>query len=198
MGSLNWLLATHNKGKIKELRVILEDRAVDIVGLEDLGIDAESPESGETFLENAMQKAQFYRARAGMPVLADDSGLEVDALNGAPGIHSARFGGLPDHGAKCAYLLQLLEGTEAAYRSARFHCAAAYYDGHRFITAQGSLEGFIGFQPVGDGGFGYDPIFHPRMDGPSLAQVDMAEKNRISHRGIAFRRLLEAIREHSG
>jgi len=198
MGALTWLLATHNAGKIRELRVILQDCPVAVVGLDDLEISDESPESGNSFIENAMQKAAFYHRLSGFPVLADDSGLEVDALNGAPGIHSSRFGGFPDHAAKCAYLLQLLEGTSAAYRTARFHCAAAYFDGRRYISAQDSLEGFIGDAVVGARGFGYDPIFHPQIGGPSLAQIDMAEKNRISHRGKAFRRLVAAVFRETG
>jgi len=195
MDTLTWLLATHNRGKIAELERILADAPVRLIGLDEAGVAEESPESGRAFLENAMQKAVFYYDRVRRPTLADDSGLEVDALNGAPGVHSARFGGLPDHERKCQYLLSLLEQVEAPFRTARFCCAAVYYDGNRFLSAHGTLEGFIGFEPLGDGGFGYDPIFHPRLDGPSCAQLDMAEKNRISHRGKAFRSLLSLIRE---
>lgn len=193
MGTVTWLLATHNRGKLKELRAILGGYPVDVVSLGDLEIDEESPETGDTFLDNAMQKAAFYRRLLARPTLADDSGLEVDALNGAPGIFSARFGGYDTHEEKCAYLLTLLQDTPAEYRTARFHCAAVYYDGMRYISASGSIEGFIGFQPIGDGGFGYDPIFHPSWEGPSLAQIDPAEKNRISHRGQAFRELVRSI-----
>ncbi len=198
MDSLTWLLATRNQGKIRELRQLLAESPVRVIGLEDLGVSGESPETGETFLENAMQKAKFYFERAGVPALADDSGLEVDALNGAPGIHSARFGGLPTHAEKCRYLLDLLGETPQPYRSARFCCAAVYYDGRSFLSAHGSLEGFIGFEPIGDKGFGYDPIFHPSPDGPSAAQIELAEKNRISHRGKAFRALIALIRERGG
>ena len=194
MSSLTWLLATHNQGKLRELRRVMAEYPIKIVCLDDLGIEDESPETGKTFVENALQKAMFYYKKAGgMPVLADDSGLEVDALNGAPGIHSARFGGFPTHAEKCAYLLGLLGDVDADYRTARFRCAAVYYDGTRSLDVQGSLEGYIGTQPIGDLGFGYDPIFHPELDGLSLGQIPMEEKNKISHRGKAFRHLVENL-----
>ena len=193
MGSIKWLLATKNPGKINELNQILKPFPIELSGLDAMGIRETSPESGTTFLDNAMQKAKFYYDRAGVPVLADDSGLEVDALNGAPGIHSARFGGFPDQRQKCLYLLNLLEGVQAPYRTARFHCAAVYFDGWRYISAEGSLEGFIRESPTGNKGFGYDPIFQPELNGPTLAQFDMAEKNAVSHRGKAFSSLLSAI-----
>lgn len=165
-----------------------------MVGLKDLGITADSPESGNTFLENAMQKAAYYKGLTELPVLADDSGLEVDALNGMPGIHSARFGGFPTHAEKIRYLLDLLKDVPLEYRTARFHCAAVYYDGKRYLSAEADVEGYIGLEPVGDGGFGYDPIFHPRLEGPSMAQIDPVEKNRMSHRGQAFRQLVALLR----
>ncbi|MDJ0839445.1 MAG: RdgB/HAM1 family non-canonical purine NTP pyrophosphatase [Acidobacteriota bacterium] len=195
MDSVKWLLATRNPGKIRELRIILADARIDIVGLGDLGIDEESPESGKTFLENAMQKARFYYERAGIPTLSDDSGLEVDALNGAPGIHSARFGGFKTHEEKCAYLLGLLAEVPKELRTARFVCAAVFHDGHEYISAEGSLEGFIGDRPVGDLGFGYDPVFHPEQDGPSTAEYGTEAKNAISHRGRAFRALVKGLEE---
>ena len=195
MDTLKWLLATRNQGKIRELRVILAETPITIVGLDDLGISDESPESGKTFLENAMQKARFYYDRARLPTLSDDSGLEVDALNGIPGIHSARFGGFDTHAEKCAYLLGLLAEVPGELRTARFHCAAVFYDGQSYLSAEGSLEGYIGDRPVGDGGFGYDPIFLPEQGGPSTAQYDMDAKNAVSHRGRAFRALMRGLAE---
>lgn len=193
MDPLKWLMATGNKGKIKEIKQILANAPIQVLALADLKITDESPESGSTFLENAMQKAAFYYERAKIPVMADDSGLEVDALNGAPGIHSARFGGFPTHPEKVAYLLGLMAEVPPDLRNARFVCAAVYYDGNRFISAEGRLEGYIGQRPVGDQGFGYDPIFHPELDGPSTAEIDPDHKNRISHRGKAFRGLVDAL-----
>lgn len=198
MDSLTWLLATHNQGKVGELRRILEDVPIEILGLADVGIEDESPESGNSFLENALQKARFYFERAGVSVLADDSGLEVDALDGSPGIHSARFGGLPTHEEKCRYLLDLIRDVPLASRTARFRCAAVYLDAHGFLSTEGAVEGWIGHSPVGDGGFGYDPIFFPEWGGASFAQIDMAIKNRVSHRGKAFQALIEKIFEMRG
>lgn len=109
MASLKWLLATGNKGKVRELRRLYEGSPIELVGLEDVGIHADCPESGDSFLENAKQKAEFYYKQSGLPTLADDSGIEVDHLAGRPGIYSARFGGLPSHAEKCRYLLSLLE-----------------------------------------------------------------------------------------
>lgn len=195
MGSITWLLATRNQGKIRELSSILQPFPIQVVGLDDLGITEEAPETGFTFRENAMQKARFYWRRnpERLPVLSDDSGLEVDALNGMPGIHSARFGGLSTHEEKVKYLLGLMDNVPQGYRNARFSCAATYFDGWRYISAHGTLEGYLSEEPMGDGGFGYDPIFQPEEGGPTLAQITMEEKNNISHRGKAFRELVRAI-----
>jgi len=193
MAALNWLIATGNKGKLAELSRILKPFAVSLKTLADMKVPADCPETGETFLENAIQKARYYHTRAGIPVWADDSGLEIDALQGAPGIHSARFGGFPTHAEKRKHVLDLLADTPSESRSARFQCAAVFFDGHRFLSCQASLEGFIGFEERGDLGFGYDPIFHPNLDGPTMAEIEMSEKNRISHRGKAFWVLAQAI-----
>ena len=195
MGTIDWVLATHNSGKLRELNVILHPFPVRLRSLADLEIEEESPESGNSFLENAMQKAKFYYDLTGMPVLADDSGLEVDALNGAPGIHSARFGGFDTHAEKIDYLLDLIKDVPPEFRTARFQCTAVYFDGMRYISAQGGVEGYLGDAPVGDGGFGYDPIFYPEPDGLSFGQLDMETKNRISHRGKAFKSLIRAVNQ---
>ena len=198
MDSLRWLLATHNQGKIRELRAILAPWNLAVTGLAEAEISAESPETADDFLGNAMQKAAFYFAQGGMPVVADDSGLEVDALNGAPGVHSSRFGGYASHAEKMAYLLRLLKGIELPYRTARFRCAAVYFDGRRFVSAEASLEGLVGLTGAGDGGFGYDPIFYPNSGKRSLAEIGIEEKNKISHRGTAFRELVAAVLEPMG
>lgn len=196
MDSMKWLLATGNKGKVEELNRILQRTEVQLVGLEQAGIEADCPESADSFLENAKQKAEFYFKKAGIPTLADDSGLEVDYLDGRPGIYSARFGGLPTHAEKCAYLLELMKDVAPPYRTARFYCAAVYYDGATFMTSEGTIEGFVRLEPQGSGGFGYDPIFSTSWDGPTLAEMPLVEKNKISHRGKAFRGLVDHLREN--
>lgn len=193
MGSIKWLLATRNLDKVRELRSILEPFPIELKSLDEQEITGESPETGDTFLENAMQKAAFYYQRSRLPVLADDSGLEVDALNGMPGIHSARFGGLKTHREKVDYLLALITEVPDQYRTARFNCAAVYYDGWRYVSAQGSLEGHLSETPQGEDGFGYDPIFRPFDGKLTMAQIPLAEKNKISHRGKAFKELVRAI-----
>ncbi len=198
MADLTWLLATRNQGKIRELRRILEGTPVRIISLDSLGIEADCPETGTSFLENAKQKAAFYFQRAQVPVLADDSGLETDALDGAPGVFSARFGGFKTQQEKNTYLLELTDKVPDPYRTARFRCAAVYFDGKTWLSGEGTLEGVLGRFPIGDRGFGYDPIFYLRPEGPSLAQIHMGEKNRISHRGQAFKELLTAVFEYLG
>lgn len=193
MASVTWLLATGNQGKVVELAQILEPYGVHLKTLADLHLPPDCPETGQTFLENAIQKARTYQRDASMPVWADDSGLEIDALDGAPGIHSARFGGFPTHAEKRKHVLELLADTPSQKRSARFQCAAVFFDGTRVLSCQASLEGFIGFEERGSLGFGYDPIFCPSLDGPSMAEMDLNEKNRISHRGKAFWVLARAI-----
>ena len=193
MGSINWLLATRNKGKIRELGKLLDPYPVHLKGLDDLGVTGESPETGDSFLDNAKQKAKYYFDRAGVPVVADDSGLEVDALNGAPGIHSARFGGLKQSAEQCRYLLDLMADVPKPWRTARFRCAAIYFDGWQYLSSEASLEGYIGLAPEGSLGFGYDPVFHMDPAGPSLAQIPMTEKNAVSHRGKAFRALVKSV-----
>lgn len=195
MGSITWLLATRNAGKLRELRAILATFPIEVVGLDDVGVTEEAPETGRTFLGNAMQKAYFYWNRHGrqLPVLADDSGLEVDALNGSPGIHSARFGGFASSAEKVDYLLGLMTDVPDEYRTARFRCAAVYFDGWRYLSAQQSLEGYLTFTPQGSDGFGYDPIFRVGENGPTLAEISLAEKNAISHRGKAFKELVRGV-----
>ena len=188
-----WLLATGNEGKVRELRRLLTGYPVKAIGLADMNLKAEAPETGDTFLENARQKAEWYWQRASIPVLADDSGLEVDALDGAPGIYSARFGGFETHAEKNSHLLQLVREVPPSERTARFRCAAVYFDGDRSLHAQGTLEGWIDFAPRGEGGFGYDPIFLLQPEGPTLAQISPEEKNRISHRARAFTDLLDQL-----
>jgi XTP/dITP diphosphohydrolase len=192
------LLASGNPGKLRELRAILRGLPVDLVGLADAGAGEppEVAETGATFLDNALQKARAYAAWSGLAAVADDSGLEVDALGGAPGVRSARYAGLgADDQANLEKLLAELDGVPPERRSARFRCAAVLVDPRLGDWhAEGVWEGRLLAAPRGRGGFGYDPVFVP--DGWELtsAEVDPATKDAASHRGKAFRALRPAIR----
>lgn len=182
------VLATGNQGKVREIKAILGDSDIEVYSLKDFPEIGEIVEDGLTFAENAVKKAQAVSAATKMLALADDSGLEVDYLNGAPGIYSARFAGEgksdADNNAK---LLSLLQDVPAAKRTARFRCVIAICTpGGQVYTAEGACEGVIGFTPKGDRGFGYDPLFYlPEYD-QTFAELDLDLKNRISHRGQAL------------
>ena len=191
------LLASANQGKLRELRTILDGLGVELVGLAEAGL-GEPPaveETGDTFLEKALLKGRAYAAWSGLAAVADDSGLEVDALGGAPGVRSARYAG-PGAGdqANLDKLLAALEGVPPERRTARFRCAAVLVDpAAGEWHAEAAWEGRLLDAPRGSGGFGYDPVFLP--DGWELtsAQVDQATKDAASHRGKAFRALRPAI-----
>ena len=190
------LLATTNAGKIRELRSILT--AVTLATPAELDLDLEVAESGQTLAENAAIKAIAFARATNMVTLADDSGLEVDALGGAPGIHSARYGGasLDDVGRLELLLRNLKRITEFSQRSARFKCcmAVTFPDGRRLETS-GICEGFIAQTPSGSGGFGYDPIFYLPDQQKTMAEIPAAEKNRISHRALAARKMASLLRQ---
>jgi len=184
------LVATHNKGKLREFAHLLDNLAIDWLTLDDAGIAIDIPETGATFEDNARLKASGYAAMSGMVTLADDSGLEVDALNGDPGVYSARYG-LPE--AKTSedrynLLLRNLEAVPDHKRTARFRCviALAVPDAD-MIVASGACEGVIIHQPRGANGFGYDPVFFMPEQGKTMAELDPALKNQISHRAVAVR-----------
>ncbi len=191
------LLATKNRGKIEEFGRLFEEFGHEVVSLLDLGEIPSVEEDGATFEENAIKKAKGYAEATGMAALADDSGLEVDALGGAPGVYSARYAGPSatdaDNNRK---LLKALEGVPEPERTARFRCVLALYlpDG-RLITAHGTCEGLIALEPKGEGGFGYDPIFFVPSKGRTMAELSPEEKNAISHRGRAIERLRPALTE---
>lgn len=192
------LVATGNAGKLAEIQAILGPAGHTLLGLEALGITLERPEDGATFAENAMIKAREACEKSGMPVLADDSGLVVDALDGAPGVHSARFAGPHgDDAANNKRLLFLLERTPYARRTARFVCVMVLLlpDGNA-LQAEGRCEGMIGFDASGQGGFGYDPLFY--VDGRSFADRSEDEKNAISHRALALQDLMAGLPEFLG
>jgi XTP/dITP diphosphohydrolase len=182
------LLATSNPGKVREFRRLLAGAPVEAVTPEDLGLDLEVDEDGDTYTANAVKKARAYADASGLPALADDSGIEVDALGGAPGVRSARYGGpgLDDDG-RNARLLAELSGVPDERRTARYRAVVAIAWPHgRVETFEGTFEGRIGHQPRGGRGFGYDPLFLT-ADGRTAAELSDEEKDAISHRGIAMR-----------
>lgn len=191
------VVATANRGKLEEIRAALASTGLEFVTAADLGaapLDVE--ETGETFEANARLKAHAYHDAFGLPALADDSGLEVDALGGAPGVYSSRYAGEPsDDAANNARLLAELAGVPAEQRTARFRCVLVYVDADGGeVVATGVCEGTIGFEPRGTGGFGYDPLFWPvAAPGRTMAELATDEKNAISHRGAALRALAEVL-----
>lgn len=182
------IFATRNAHKLEEVAALLasmpDGGGLELVDLDTAGVEGDPPETGDTFEHNALQKARWVHERTGVACLADDSGLEVDALGGAPGVHSKRFSPEQTPAANNALLLRRLGGVDD--RRARFRCVLAVVDGEREWTVDGRCEGRIGHDPRGAHGFGYDPLFLPdEAPGRSLAELSMAEKNRISHRGRA-------------
>jgi XTP/dITP diphosphohydrolase len=192
------VLATSNPGKQRELQVLLEPLGYQLVLQSSLGIEAPE-ESGSTFEANALLKARHAARAAGLPALADDSGLEVDALGGRPGVHSARYAG-PDasDAANNARLLAELAGLPPQRRGARYRCVLAFVrdaDDPEPLLVSGAWSGRIGAEPRGSGGFGYDPLFIPEGLHCTAAELPAAEKNRLSHRGQALRALVARLAE---
>ncbi|HML88276.1 MAG TPA: XTP/dITP diphosphatase [Methylomusa anaerophila] len=191
------VVASKNAGKINEIRRVLSEINVDVLSLEEFGDIPEAPETGATFLENACDKARYYSLKTGKPCLADDSGLEMDILGGAPGVYSARFAGAnASDAANNNKLLQELEGVSEGERTARFRCVLAVADGEDILlTAAGTIEGIILFAPRGENGFGYDPLFMVPELGRTMAELSAADKNAISHRGKALQTLVRKMVE---
>ncbi len=183
------VVATGNAGKLAEFRDLLADSGLELVSQRELGIE-DPPETGTTFVENAIIKARHAAQASGLPALADDSGLIVDALDGAPGLISAHYGGVHGDAARnIARLLRELEGVPDERRTARFHCVVVllrHAADPAPLIAEGSWEGRILHDPRGAGGFGYDPVFFSPGHGCSAAELDAAVKNRVSHRGRAM------------
>ena len=191
------IFATGNQGKMKEIREILEDLDIELLSLKDAGIHADIVEDGKTFEENAQIKARTICNLTGEIVLADDSGLEIDYLNKEPGIYSARYMGEDtSYHIKNANLIERLEGVPDEKRDARFVCviACAYPDG-TVDTATGIIEGKLAKEPKGENGFGYDPIFYLPERGMTTGEMEPEEKNAISHRGIAIRKMVEILKK---
>lgn len=192
------IFATTNEGKLKEIRLILKDLDYDIISMKDAGICIDIVEDGSTFEENAIIKARTIMELTGEMVLADDSGLEVDAMDKAPGIYSARFlGESTSYDIKNNYILDQLKGLPLEERSARFVCviACAFPDGE-IVTKRATIEGFIGNEIAGDGGFGYDPIFWVPEYRCTSAELSTDIKNKISHRGKALEAMKDVIRAY--
>ncbi len=194
------VLATRNKGKIDELRRILADAPgldVELVGVDEFPDVPEVEETGQTFVDNALLKAREVAAATGLPAVADDSGLCVDHLGGAPGVRSARWAGEPpDDDRNLALVLEQMAGVPDGGRQAHFACAAALVvPGRGERVAEGRLDGHLIRTPRGDGGFGYDPVFVADGDHRTTAELAPADKDAISHRGRAFRALAPMIAE---
>ncbi|HZW83907.1 MAG TPA: XTP/dITP diphosphatase [Candidatus Deferrimicrobium sp.] len=191
------LLATNNQGKVRELVKLLGDLPFNVLSLQDFPEIGEIEEDGETFADNALIKARTAAGISRLLTLADDSGLEVDALEGRPGVHSARFAGEPkDDSENNAKLLELLRDVPAEQRTARFKSVIAVVapSGEEYLT-EGACEGVIGFTPKGTEGFGYDPLFFVTEFDKSFSELTLEEKNSISHRGKALRAALEILRK---
>ena len=189
------LIASGNPGKVREFALALEPGGFEVFGMDALGETEQVEETGETFEANARLKAEGYSQHTDMLVLADDSGIEVDALNGAPGVQSARYGGpgLDDEG-RCRLMLRELEGVPDERRTARFRCVLALArNGETLATFDGVIEGRINHGPKGENGFGYDPLFFHPPSGCTTAQLAPEEKQKVSHRGRAIAELLEAL-----
>lgn len=195
-GERRLVVATSNAGKAREVREILAVTGWSVVTPADLGLGITAPaETGRSYLENAIAKATAAARDTGLPAIADDSGLEVDALDGRPGPLSARFGGpaLTSDAQRWQLLLRMLDGVPTARRAARFRCVVALaLPGNRVVTREGVVEGRIAQEARGDGGFGYDPVFE-LPDGRTVAQIG-AEKHLISHRSQALRAIAEVLR----
>ena len=192
------VFATGNQGKLREVKKILADLNVDIVSMKEEGIQIDVDENGTTFAENAQIKATAIGAHTDAIVLADDSGLVIDALNGEPGIYSARYlGEDTSYRLKNQNLIDRLEGVPDEKRTARFVCAiaAALPDG-TVLHTEGTIEGIIGYEERGENGFGYDPIFYVPKLGKTTAELTDDEKNAISHRGSALEKMKVLLREY--
>lgn len=192
------VLASNNPGKVREINQLLAAEQIEVVPQQAFGVP-EADETGASFVENAILKARNAAQHSGMAAIADDSGIEVDVLQGAPGIYSARFAGVGASDAQnLQKLLEALRGVPEAQRTARFQCLMVYMrhaEDPTPIICQGTWEGRILDEPRGENGFGYDPVFYVPTHACSAAELDSDTKNRLSHRGQALRKLFQALTE---
>ncbi len=188
------VLATHNPDKQGEMNAVLSDLGLDVIGLDQYPEIDDIPENGTTLLENALIKARAVHLKTGFPALADDTGLEVDALHGAPGVYSARFAGedatYQDNVKK---LLSVMAGVSRQNRTARFRTVVALIDSDTELWAEGIIEGLITREQRGAGGFGYDPIFEAADTGKTFSEMSAAQKNEISHRARALQKMRKKL-----
>ena len=190
------VLASKNRHKLAEMQTILGELGLEVVLESEVGVDVDVEETGTTFEENALLKAKAVMEASGMAAIADDSGLEVDALHGAPGVYSDRYGGKDSDAARTALLLENMRDVPQEKRTARFvsAIACALPDG-RVVTARGVCEGTVLFETRGDNGFGYDPVFFVPELGMTFAEADGARKNAVSHRGNALKEFCKVWKE---
>ena len=190
------VLATHNDGKILEMQYALKDISVDVITLKDFPHIGEIPETGQTLLENAFIKAKTVFNETGLPSLADDTGLEIDALSGEPGVYSARYAGEnASYFDNCAKVLSKLDGVRPEDRTARFRTIIAFVGKDKKFHCEGNVNGLIIDEMIGHNGFGYDPIFYyPKLE-KTFAELKKDEKNSISHRGKALRNFCEILKK---
>lgn len=194
------VFATGNAGKVKEIQMILADMGMEVVSMKEAGITIDIEEDGKTYEENAMIKARAVAAFTDDIVMADDSGLEIDYLNGEPGIYSARYlGEDTSYRVKNANLIERLAGVPDEQRTARFVCAiAAVLPGGRELTTRATIEGRIDYEEKGSNGFGYDPIFYVPQFDKTTAELTEEQKNQVSHRGKALELMKEELRKYEG
>lgn len=194
------IFATKNKGKIKEINAIMSDMNVEVVSMEDAGINIDVVEDGNTFEENAIKKAEEIMKVSGLITMADDSGIEIDYLDGAPGVHSARYMGEDTpYSIKNSKILEIMKDVKKEKRTARFvSVIATAIPNKETITTKGTIEGIIGYEIKGENGFGYDPIFYVPEYNMTTAEMTPELKNSISHRGKALRLMKEELKKELG
>ena len=191
------VIATHNPDKKKEIMIALRELGVNILSLDSFPEIGEIEETGSTLLENSLIKARTVSAVTGKPAIADDTGLEVDALNGAPGIYSARYAGINvSYEDNVRKLLSEMSSFDMDSRTARFRTVVSFHSSNEELWTEGVIEGSITMNAIGKGGFGYDPVFRVKKTGKTFAEMTRQEKNRISHRGLALEKMCQLLKEN--
>ena len=191
------VIATHNPDKKKEILIALRELGVNILFLDNFPEIGEIEETGSTLLENSLIKARTVSAITGKPAIADDTGLEVDALNGAPGIYSARYAGINvSYEDNVRKLLSEMSSTDMDSRTARFRTVVSFHSTNKELWTEGVIEGSIALGAIGTGGFGYDPVFKVEQTGKTFAEMTRREKNKISHRGVALEKMCKLLKEN--
>ena len=191
------VIATHNPDKKKEIMIALHELGVNILFLDNFPEIGEIEETGSTLLENSLIKARTVSAITGKPAMADDTGLEVDALNGAPGIYSARYAGINvSYEDNVRKLLSEMSSTDMDSRTARFRTVVSFHSTNKELWTEGVIEGSITMGAIGTRGFGYDPVFRVEQTGKTFAEMTRREKNKISHRGVALEKMCKLLKEN--